>query len=417
MDGDMKVNVDDPGDMSNNTYNSSLKIDYGMGKVRFTSITSAVRADTSNDNDLDFTQYKLMKLETSKDSKIFSQEFRLNSEDNSPLKWRTGAYLYSSEEKQNIDMSMFTYNVVSSQYGKTEKSSAALFGQMDYKIGKFVLTAGLRYENEHQEFDYEWSGGAMVGYTPVKGSAEEDFTALLPKAALMYNINDNSQSYISIAKGFKSGGFNISSEPGKSYDSEYTWNYEVGIKNKLAGGKLVVNAAAFYIDWSDMQVEQPSYPDYIIDNAAEATSKGLELEARFLPAAWLNLYGSFGYVDAEFDDYTLNGVDYSGKKITNSPDTTYSLGGVLRFMDHWFVNAEINGTGKIYYNAANSKEQTSYEIINAKVGYETERFDVYVWVDNLLDQAYATRAFEMSGNWYGRSGNPLTVGANVNLRF
>lgn len=257
----------------------------------------------------------------------------------------------------------------------------------------------------------------MVGYTPVKGSAEEDFTALLPKAALMYNINDNSQSYISIAKGFKSGGFNISSEPGKSYDSEYTWNYEVGIKNKLAGGKLVVNAAAFYIDWSDMQVEQPSYPDYIIDNAAEATSKGLELEARFLPAAWLNLYGSFGYVDAEFDDYTLNGVDYSGKKITNSPDTTYSLGGVLRFMDHWFVNAEINGTGKIYYNAANSKEQTSYEIINAKVGYETERFDVYVWVDNLLDQAYATRAFEMSGNWYGRSGNPLTVGANVNLRF
>lgn len=418
QDGDFEVSVDNEGDVERDFLSSSLKIAYDMQSVRFTSITSALNNEFSGGNDVDFTKASVMDLLTEKDSKIYSQELRLNSlSKTSPLKWTTGLYFYKETNDQKITFDMIPYNVSSKQIGDTEKAGAAIFGQADYTIGKFLVTAGLRYESEHQEFDYEWKDGAMMGYEEQKGSTDDDFSAIMPKAAISYRLTPEMQTYASVSRGFKSGGFNLSSDPGKSYDSEYTWNYEIGFKSKLADNKVMLNAAIFYIDWQDLQVEQPSYPDYIIDNAAEATSKGFELEARALPVSWLDIYGSYGYADAEFDEYKLNGVDYSGKNVPNAPNHTYSLGTTMRFLDHWFFNTEVNGTGKIYYNTENSKEQTSYEIVNLKVGYETERFDIYLWAANILDEAYSTRAFEMSGNWYARSGDPRTVGIEVGLRF
>ncbi|WP_321529897.1 TonB-dependent receptor [uncultured Desulfuromonas sp.] len=418
QDGDFEVEVDNEGNVERDFWSSALKLSYELASVRLTSITSALKNDSRADNDVDFTSAAIMDLLTGEQSTIYGQELRLNSTDEtSALQWTSGIYLYRENTKRDIDFNIHPYAVLSRQDGETDKTGAALFGQADYRLGRFVLTAGLRYENEHQDFDYQWSGGDLIGYTSTTGSTDEDFDALMPKAAVSYAISDTVQTYVSVSRGFKSGGFNLSSEPGKSYDSEYTWNYELGLKSKLAHNRVRLNAALFYIDWTDLQVEQPSYPDYIVDNAAEATSKGFELDVDYLPAQWLKLYGSYGYVRAEFDKYTLDGVDYSDKRVPNAPTHTYALGATLRLLDNWFCNAEINGTGKIYYAADNDKEQTSYEIVNVKAGYETERFDIYVWAKNLFDEAYATRAFEMSGQWYARSGAPLTVGIDVNLRF
>ena len=119
----------------------------------------------------------------------------------------------------------------------------------------------------------------------------------------------------------------------------------------------------------------------------------------------------------EFDEYMMGTEDYSGKKVPNVPETTYNMGGTYRFMGNWLMNAEVIGVGKIRYDSENSKSQSSYQVINLKTGYEGERFDVYLWAKNLLNEAYATRAFEMSGNWYARSGDPLTVGVDFNIRF
>ena len=414
QDGDLEVSVDDDGYVDRDFFSAALKLSYEIQKVKLTSITSALNNDYSNENDVDFTSSHVSGLQTNAKAEIYSQELRLNSTDeSSPLKWTSGIYLYNDNEEQKIDYSYYAYSAVYKQSGETEQTGAALFGQADYTIGNFTLTAGLRYEHEHQEFDYEWSGA----YTPTSGSADENYNALMPKAAISYRITEDVQTYVSVSRGFKSGGFNLSSDPGKAYDSEYTWNYELGVKSKLLQDRLILNAAVFYIDWTDMQVEQPSYPDYIVDNAAEATSKGFELEVRVLPMPWLDIYGSFGYVDAEFDEYTLDGVDYSDKKVTNAPQNTYSLGATMRFLENCFFNAEINGTGKIYYDVDNSKKQTSYEIVNVKAGYETEKYDIYLWANNLLDEAYSTRAFEMSGEWYARSGDPLTVGVDLVYRF
>ncbi len=417
MDNDFDISVNDPGHADKDFSNASLNIAWDMDTVRLTSITTALDSDAVYGNDMDFTSYDFYRFEAGMDRSLLTQELRLNSRSGNALKWTAGAYFFSGQDDQSIVYDMVPYNVTAQLYGNTDATGMAAFGQVDYTLHKWVFTAGLRYEYEEKTFDYEWKGGAMVGYTPCAGSTEKDFDALLPKFALTYHATDHFRPYASVTKGFKSGGFNLSTDPGVAYDAEYTWNYELGFKSELAGNRVQFNAALFYIDWKDLQVEQPSYPDYIVENAAQATSKGVEVEVILRLLAGLEVYGSLGYVDATFDEYTNDGVDYSGKDIPNAPSHTYSLGATYRFLDHWMVNAELNGTGTIYYEADNEKSQSSYRIVDVKAGYETDRFDVYVWANNLFDQAYATRAFEMSGQWWARNGDPLTFGLTFRYRF
>jgi iron complex outermembrane receptor protein len=418
MNGDFEVTVNDPGEATRKFNSTSLKMAYDMENVRLTSITAALKDDTVNMNDVDFTEHDIMKGDVGAETSLYTQEFRVNSlSETSPLKWTSGVYLFNGEEDRHSIIDLPVYLVTSRQYGHEDRTGVAVFGQADYTLGPFVITAGLRYENERKNFDYRWRGGAAIGYAECTGSSEKTFEALLPKFALTYNITDSFRTYVSAARGFKSGGFNLNSEPGDAFNAEYTWNYELGFKSELADNKVQLNAALFYIEWQDLQVEQPSYPDFTIDNAAEATSKGVELELTLRPVAGLDIYGSMGYVDAKFDEYILGAEDYKDKNIPNAPSHTYSLGATYRFLEHWMVNAEIYGTGKIYYNTENSKAQDSYEIVDLKAGYETERFDVYVWANNLLDEVYATRAFEMDGQWFARNGDPLAIGVDFRFRF
>lgn len=421
LNGDFDVEVNDPGYSDKDQTDASLKIVYDMDSVTLTSITSLLNDDLVNGNDMDFTSYDFYHFDAEFEHEQYAEELRLSSDNSSDLKWTVGTYLYTGEDDQTILFKVAGYGVAE-EYGNTDDSGAAIFGQADYSIGAFVLTGGLRYEYEQKDYDYLWKGGESLGYTPCSGSTNKNFDALLPKLALTYNLTDTFRPYASVSRGFKSGGFNLSSDPGVAYDSEYTWNYEVGFKSELLDNHVLFNFALFYIDWDDMQVEQPSYPDYVIENAAEATSKGAEVEITARPMEGLDVYGSVGLVDATFDKYVLDGVDCSDNNVPNAPESTYSLGATYRFLRNWMVNAEINGTGKVYYEASNDKSQDSYQIVNLKIGYESEKLDIYLFAENLFDEAYATRVFEMDGldgneAWWARNGDPLTVGMTMRYRF
>ncbi|MGE4319221.1 MAG: TonB-dependent receptor [Deferribacterales bacterium] len=418
LDGDFEVDVNEPGSVERDAKGLSLKADYTRGSGRITSVTSFRNEEYDSLNDLDFTSYDLMKLSTYKKTDTFSQELRYTSEEqNSPVRWTSGLFFYSEREKQDVGFDMTAYGILSKRHGSTDTTGAAVFGQADWSLGRAVLTAGLRYESTQKDFDYIWDGGSMIGYADQSGETDRTFDALLPKFSVTYNFTDSFRAFVSASRGFRSGGFNLNSDVGRSYGSEFTWNYEAGIKTELMNRKLMLSASVFHIDWSEMQVEIPSYPDFVIENAAEAASDGFEAEIRFRAAPGAEIYAGIGLVTAEFDDYETASDDYSGNKVPNVPESTYNLGATLRFLDNWFVNTELTGAGKIYYDLDNSKTQSSYYVVNARAGYETDRFDVYLWVKNLLDEAYATRAFQMSGDWYARGGDPLTVGVDFNIRF
>jgi iron complex outermembrane receptor protein len=145
---------------------------------------------------------------------------------------------------------------------------------------------------------------------------------------------DDGLLYIQAAKGVKSGGFNSnagisleafaslppdeqmllqSAQDEQRYDTEENWTYEFGGKFTFWEGRAQLNAAIYFVEWTNQQiltlstdVDDPelalSASNPILGNVAESESKGLELEANVVPVDWLTLNFGYAYTDPTYKD-------------------------------------------------------------------------------------------------------------------
>jgi len=427
-----KVNVDYAGEASKDAGGASFRGEYQFENIKLVSITAVHNEDRFYSNDIDFTPTDLMTYDWDQGTNTYSQEFRLvSNRPESPLQWLMGLFLFRNEEENTykfrmnfMNMGMGVPGETLTQNGDNDTLGTALFGEATYNFANGLdLTLGLRYDREQLDFEYsqQLSGPTleMMGYSDLSMSNDETFDSWLPKVALSYHLSEEIMPYFSISRGFRSGGFNAVTEVGTPYDPEYSWNYELGVKTSWLNNKLRLNACLFYIDREDMLVDiltNDGTTSYI-DNAAKASSKGVEVDLMAMPVRGLSLVAGAAYTDAQFEDYT-NGSDiFDGNKVTNSPEYTLNLGATYRFSDGFFINVNYNHFGRIYFDRANTVSQSDYGLFGAKIGYETEYFDVYLYGKNIFDQEYATRAFDVSDVWYGRAGAPQILGIVLQMRF
>ncbi len=150
---------------------------------------------------------------------------------------------------------------------------------------------------------------------------------------------------------------------------------------------------------------------WIASNAAEAHSQGIEIEVKARPFHGLDIMASFGWTEAEFDDYE----NYDGNTTTSTPEYTFNLAVQYRHTSGIFVRGEMEGYGKTYYDEDNSdkNKRDPFELYNAKIGYETSQWDVYFYVKNLLDKEY----FSSGSGDVGAVGAPRTLGLVASIRF
>ncbi len=416
-----EVDVDYEGLAKKSAVGSALRASYDLGDIKLLSVTAYRDEDYKLNNDVDFSSADNTRLYIDQRNSLGSQEFRVYSDDkDAAFQWLGGIYLFRERVDQDLLSDMRNYNIEFSQSGDTETTGGALFGQASYTFWKSLkFTAGLRYDREHKDFDYKWTGGTALGIADVDGSNDKDFEAWLPKFALSYQITDELMPYVSVSRGYKSGGFNIKTEPGDAYDSEYTWSYEAGLKSEWLDKRLQVNMAAFLIKWDDMQVEIPDSIglDYTIVNAGKATSQGLEFELKARPLQGWEITGGMGFTRAVFDEYIRDGEDMSGNRVPNVPGFSAQIGSSYHFSNGLFASADYQRTGSMHWDAENTKKQGAYQTVNAKLGYEGEHYELYLWGKNLFDAVYVTRAFKMNNTWYGRAGDPMTFGIGGALRF
>ena len=116
--------------------------------------------------------------------------------------------------------------------------------------------------------------------------------------------------YASASRGFKSGGFQVG-ESG-SFDPEFLWSYEAGVKSILFDQRLRANFGAFFYDFTDLQVVTFVNGVGQTDNAGEATLKGFEAEFLARPTDGLDFTLNIAYLDATYDTFTqvVNGVEF-----------------------------------------------------------------------------------------------------------
>ena len=430
------IAYDYKGDYERDVFGTSLRAACDTSWGRITSITAFRTFEDSASNDQDFTVYPLYTARETIDDDQFTQEIRLASpDDGRDLEWLVGLYGFNKEKDHFLNLNYAAGVVLPDAAVDQDADSdlsvhgGALFGQATYTLfEKLGLSAGLRYDYEKSEIDHLTtlsSGGSVFSSTAVDDSEEND--AWLPKVQMTYHYTPDLMTYAGVSRGYRSGGFNTAYGDASDikFESEFTWNYEMGCKSSWFNNRLHVNTSIFFIEIKDQQIVQllPS-ADTMIKNAGKSQSTGFEIETKARLYKGLTLEAGFGYADSEFKDHqdTLAGTDYKGNKTPMAPEYTYNL--ALQYnkavSDRWdiFFRTELNGIGSFYWDDANTLKQDAYQLVNMSLGLESEKVDIVLWARNLFDEAYESVAFEFPGSDpIGQSGDPLTMGITVRFRF
>ena len=404
-----KVSANFEGENNSAAQSQSLKIDYEINEsLRLTSVTARRVYDDKLSTDWDFSPATL--THTAKDSQYskLSQELRLNY-NHAGLKWIAG--IYGDEDK--VDFNTETFSDYPSMAGVTDRdidgNSYAVFAHLTYPLTRrFSLVGGLRYETEEKDFE-DYINGKKT---------DDSWSAFTPKLALEYRFAPEIMTFISASKGYRSGGFNaLATDPQYySYGEEELWSYEIGAKSAFFNNRLIVNGGVYLMDITGMQVTETVAPTKTyLTNAAEATGKGIELELTGKITSGLTMTAGFGYIDIEFDEFKDMAGDYEGNKNPYTPEYTFNVGAQYRFANGWYARADLIGYGEMYFDKANEYKRDAYQVVNAKIGYETEHFDVYLYGENIFDEKYDS--FGYFGGYYTIYSDPGEAGVQVTYRF
>ena len=361
------------------------------------------------------------------DDTLLSQEIRFSSNnDKKKLEWLLGFYAF----KEDTDIYFSKFSDFQIRNTDVEKKGTAVFAQATLTFSeKLHLTAGGRYD--HLELSgnqdlkgTDWSGNDISA----DYNKDLDYDEFLPKGVISFDASDDIMVYTSVAKGYLEGGYNYaqaSDTAGFVFDPEYTWNYEFGIKTNWFSNRLLANCSLYYISMDDKQVSEytPGGGIAQISNAAEAHSKGVELEVRARITPGLDIFGSFGYIDAKIDEWDAGSSDFSGNNMPNTPDYTYSAGIQYRHDNGFFGRADFLGTGEMYGNVQNDShvKLDAYELLNLRCGYESENYDIVLWCKNAFNEEYYASAFDYGDPkeaiGVAQNGEPREFGVNLTYRF
>jgi iron complex outermembrane receptor protein len=316
--------------------------------------------------------------------------------------------------------------------------SAAAFGEATYHLtDKWEISAGIRRTVESKEFEQQVTN-VFSGTVVQDEEDDETFHAWTPRFNISYHASSDLMFYGGWSEGYKSGGFNGAS-PLLSYSPETVEMWEVGFKSGWLDNQLVVNAAAFYGDYEDMQLlvtRATTQGEFLValTNAAESTVQGVEMSLEARASERFSLGGTFGYTDAEYDDFfnvdpaTGDVVDLSNNKFPSTPKYNYSL-----FLDYSLPVGDLGWLGlradwvwqsKTWLEIDNiaGLAQEDRELLNLNATFElmNGRTEVSLWAKNLLDKRYTAwvQTTESSLGYHVRFfGPPRWYGIQVTHRL
>jgi outer membrane receptor protein involved in Fe transport len=290
------------------------------------------------------------------------------------------------------------------------------------------------------------------------GSLKEN--PITPKVGASYQLTPGDLIYITYAEGQRPGGINPPPPPtqcssdlailgGKApltYQHDTVKSTEVGGKFRLFNGQAQVNAAAFHIDWQNVQFVVPMIfcAFSFIANAASAVSDGAELQAT--GRMWnFTLNTNLGYDDAHYTANVLGPTPPAGSGRSPAllalkgdnlgvPKWTANIGLQYdwRIMemptyirgDYTYTGTYSRGTGpgSTSYNAATSPNTIVGEatnLVNARAGIYYKSMELALYVKNMLNDRTWINKGEGSGNyWYnGNTVQPRIIGFQANYRF
>jgi iron complex outermembrane receptor protein len=426
----------------NNTYQygASLRIDQDFGELLHgVSITSYrhVYGDQFIDSDLlpavnnQFRQIESSDYET--------QEFQLTNRNPQRITWLVGAFYYTNKVAGADPRTQVGAQVAGGYrqyFGTSHTDSGSVFGQATAElVADTKLTLGLRYTDETLKADgrtLNRAGQIITGGGPFAQKFTSDpFTW---RVALDHQFTSDVLGYVSWNRGFKSGGYNLSSPGSAPFFPEHVDAYELGLKSEFLDHRLRLNLAGFYYDYTDLQVALALAGAQFFRNAAAARNYGLDGSVDFAATERLTLSAGVGLLDAKYKDYpgatgytplgvTVPIANAKGADLPFAPPVTGFVSGDYRLPT---AVGDFKGTTNLSYNDRSfvtpdmGLRRPTYWMLNASVEWRPpsdKSLAVRLWGKNLTDAEYYVFAAESNTGWYASDGPPRTYGVSVEKDF
>lgn len=296
----------------------------------------------------------------------------------------------------------------------------ALFGQGVVNVSERLrLIGGLRYTADklsvyHQRVTTLAGPGIQPSFGPFSDSTSND--NISGKAGVQYDLAETSTAYATYSRGYKGPAYNIfynlTATGTNVIEAETADSYEVGLKNTLLDGRLVLNLAAYYAKYHNFQANNPDTVAGVLvtrfTNAGTISTRGGELDFLFRPMADLNLSGGLAYTDAKVDQFkvptngVVTGVVPSGTQLGYAPKWKGSLAIDYRIRDVGPVDVILGAQGSFQskqiaqFDASavirNATTIDSYGLVDLSAGIadRDDRYRVMFQVKNLFDTSFAS---------------------------
>lgn len=336
----------------------------------------------------------------------------------------------------------------------TQVKTMALFADARYRLSdRLSLLGGFRYDRERNRIAgdaiatfagtlpdpaaygplapaFSAINAAVLGLVDdANGSTpagSRTFKAFLPKAGVeMAWTPDLSTAFVA-QRGYRSGGssFNTARSQLFAYDPEYTWNYELSLRSSWLDGRLTANANAFYIDWTDQQTTA-NFGNGVYDthtvNAGKSHLYGFELELAHRLSSAFDWYASIGHTRTKFDSFLTNVgsiTDLSGLQFPYAPRWTLSAGANVRFGGGFNANINASYRSAVFYDVSRPQADDRVggrTLVNARIGYEAERWSLSLFANNLFDEHYDQYRNAFTGQ--SIIGAPRSIGVVLETGF
>ena len=358
----------------------------------------------------------------------------------------------------------------------TDTKSLAVFGRLTYAITPSLrLSAGGRYTTEDKQFAGSLTAASRICVRPTTffptyvpgcpnapalpygvyspptlnfvpgadgtittassinntgaNARRASFDRITWRGAIDWDITSRNLVYASAETGFKSGGFFFATTGG-TFQPERIEAFTLGSKNRFFDNRLQLNAEAFYWRYKNQQISHSGIDSagiaiFPTENVGRATFKGIEVEARLLPAPNTLLTADVQYLDAKYDNFIYqqanfnrgagNGtscptigapgqfytVDCSGNRPPNAPELTLNLGAqqTIPLSNDGKIVANVRGhhqsvtlTGLEFVA---SERQPGYWTADASLTYSSpkDRYFVTLFGNNIFDKTIISAAF------------------------
>jgi iron complex outermembrane receptor protein len=403
-----------------------------------TSLTAFRRLDNEWLVDADITELNVLATHNHERQHQWSEELTVTHKQ-TRLTSIAGMFLFGENDHQAVEIPQPQAGIQVVLDPRVHAGSAAWFGQTTLDVtSKVSATAGLRYTRERKDIDN--AGGIeiidpAIAVAPGTRYAYSDsvlYTAWTPKFGVDVKLPGEATAYVSATKGFKSGGFNLSStQPGRGFGPESAWSYEGGLKTGLLNGRARFNLAVFDMDYTDLQVQTPiGIGVFDIRNAAAAMVRGVEVEGATRIGRGLEAGGHLTWLDATYERYIAVGIggvvgDVAGNRLNNAPEwagrlwTEWSAG--LGASHRLSLAADATAQSTVYYTPFNDtiQRQLPYALVGARAefGPAHRRWAVNAYVRNLTNTDYIMATFATSPVAFGgRPGASRQAGIQLVLQ-